>query len=195
VPGNYRVRLTFDGQHLEAPLVLKPDPRVTASAEALAHQLTLASDLAALLTQSSQALLTARSEEAQLKALPNTGAARDAVQSYQARLAELTGSSEQKPESPAGAAAPTAVPPPNLKDLQEQIAGLYAEVTRGDGEPTAAQLAATGTAKGSLAGLAGAWQKLQADLPNLNKLLTAAKLAPIRADLAPPRDANVADEE
>jgi hypothetical protein len=186
VPGNYRVRLTFDGQHLEAPLVLKPDPRVTASAEALAHQLTLATELAALLTQSSQALLTARSEEAQLKALP----ARDAVQSYQARLAELTGSSEQKP-----AAAPSAVPPPNLKDLQEQIAGLYAETTRGDGEPTAAQLAATATAKGTLAGLAGAWQKLQADLPNLNKLLTAAKLTPIRADLAPPRDANVADEE
>jgi photosystem II stability/assembly factor-like uncharacterized protein len=211
VPGNYRVRLTFDGQHLEAPLVLKPDPRVTASAEALAHQLTLATDLVALLTQSSQTLLTARSEEAQLKALPNTGAARDAMQSYQARLAELTGSSEQKPAlgateakppapaagaaPPAGVAAPSAAPPLNLKDLQEQIAGLYAEVTRGDGEPTAAQLAATGTAKGTLAGLAAAWQKLQADLPNLNKLLTAAKLTPIRADLAPPRDADLADEK
>jgi hypothetical protein len=205
------VRLTFDGQHLEAPLVLKPDPRVTASAEALAHQLTLATDLVALLTQSSQTLLTARSEEAQLKALPNTGAARDAMQSYQARLAELTGSSEQKPAlgateakppapaagaaPPAGVAAPSAAPPLNLKDLQEQIAGLYAEVTRGDGEPTAAQLAATGTAKGTLAGLAAAWQKLQADLPNLNKLLTAAKLTPIRADLAPPRDADLADEK
>jgi len=165
----------------------------------------------ALLTQSSQTLLTARSEEAQLKALPNTGAARDAMQSYQARLAELTGSSEQKPAlgateakppapaagaaPPAGVAAPSAAPPLNLKDLQEQIAGLYAEVTRGDGEPTAAQLAATGTAKGTLAGLAAAWQKLQADLPNLNKLLTAAKLTPIRADLAPPRDADLADEK
>jgi hypothetical protein len=133
------------------------------------------------------------------------------VQSYQARLADLTGSSEHKPADsgateakppapPAGAAprANAAAQPaasPNLKDVQEQIAGLYAEVTRGDGEPTAAQLAATGTAKGMLAGLMGAWQKLQADLPELNKRLTAAKLAPIRTDLAPPRDSNVADEE
>jgi photosystem II stability/assembly factor-like uncharacterized protein len=211
VPGNYLVRLTFDGQRLEAPLTLKPDPRVTASAEALAQQLSLATNLAALLTQSSQALLTVQSEEAQLKALPPGGAARDAVQSYQARLADLTGSSEHKPAdsgateakppaSPAGAAprANAAAQPaasPNLKDVQEQIAGLYAEVTRGDGEPTAAQLAATGTAKGMLAGLMGAWQKLQADLPELNKRLTAAKLAPIRTDLAPPRDSNVADEE
>jgi hypothetical protein len=186
VPGTYRVRLTFDGQRFEAPLTLKPDPRVTASAEALAQQLSLATKLAALLTQSSQALLTAQSEEAQLKALPKEGAARDAAQSYQARLAELTGSGEQKP-------ADSAVP--NLKEVQEQIAGLYAEVTRGDGAPTAAQLAATGTVQSNLTAVLGTWQKLQADLPELNKRLTAAKLTPVRADLAPPRDADLADAE
>jgi hypothetical protein len=190
VPGNYRVRLTFDGQRLEAPLTLKPDPRVTASAEALAQQLSLATNLAALLTQSAQALLTAQSEEAQLKALPPGGAARDAVQSYQDRLADLTGSGEQK-----SAGQPGAAPRSNLKDLQEQVAGLYTEVTRGDAPPTAAQVAAAGTAQSNLTPLLGAWQKLQADLPDLNKRLKAAKLTPIRTDLAPPRDANVADEE
>jgi photosystem II stability/assembly factor-like uncharacterized protein len=211
VAGNYRVRLTVDGQRLEASLVLKPNPRVTTSAEALARQLNLATRLAALLTQSSQALLSAQSEEAQLKALPKEGMARDAVQSFEARLGGLTGSSEQKPVDsgameakppaaagaapPAGAAAPSAAPPLNLKEVQEQIAGLYAEVTRGDGDPTAAQLAATGTAERTLAGLMGTWQQLQADLPDLNKQLQAAKLAPVRADLAPPRDANFADEE
>ena len=212
VPGNYRVRLTFDGQRLEVPLTLKPDPRVTASAEALAQQLSLATNLAALLTQSSQALLTAQSEEAQLKALPKQGTARDAVQRYQTRLAELTGSGEQKPADSgtteakppalatgaapqAGGAAQSAVPPPNLKEVQVQIAGLYAEVTRGDGAPSAAQLAATATAQGTLAGLMGTWQRLQADLPDLNKRLKAAKLTPIRPDLAPPRDENLADEE
>jgi len=76
-----------------------------------------------------------------------------------------------------------------------QIAGLYAEVTRGDGAPSAAQLAATATAQGTLAGLMGTWQRLQADLPDLNKRLKAAKLTPIRPDLAPPRDENLADEE
>ena len=75
------------------------------------------------------------------------------------------------------------------------ISGLYAELSRGDGVPTAAQVAATSTVEGRLAGLMGTWQKLQADLPELNKRLTGARLAPIRTDLAPPRDANLADEE
>ena len=69
VPGNYRVRLTYDGQRLEAPLTLKPDPRVRATAEALARQLALATRLADLLTQSSRAVLTAQSMAAQLKSL------------------------------------------------------------------------------------------------------------------------------
>jgi hypothetical protein len=187
VPGNYRVRLTFDGQRFEAPLTLKPDPRVRASADALARQLSVQTNLAALLTQSSQALLTAQSEEAQLKALSPAGAVAEAVRRYQARLGELTGSTEQKPAD--------AAPRPNLKDAQEQIAGLYAEVTRGDGAPTAAQLAATATVQGTLAGLMGTWQKLQADLPELNRQLKAAKLTPVRTDLAPPRNGNLADED
>jgi len=68
-------------------------------------------------------------------------------------------------------------------------------VTRADAAPTAAQLAATDSVEGKLAGLLEKWQKLQGDLPDLNKRLKAAKLAPVRTDVAPPRDANVADEE
>jgi len=198
VPGNYRVRLTYDGQRLEAPLTLKPDPRVAATAEALAQQLALATKLADLLTQSSRAVLTAQSVEAQLKGLTPGGAALDAVRNFQSRLAALTGSAEPKPADATAqpaASQPGAAPQPNLKEVQEQIAGLYAELTRGDGAPTAAQVAATTTAEGTLAGLMGTWQKLLADVPDLNKHLTAAKLAPIRPDLAPPRDANLADEE
>jgi photosystem II stability/assembly factor-like uncharacterized protein len=207
LPGTYRVRLSFDGQRLEAPLTLKPDPRVPASAEALARQLALATSLADLLTQSSRTLLTAQSEAAQLKALTPGGATAEAIRSFQVRLGELSGSAEgkatgsgtteAKPPAPQAGTAPAApaAPQPNLKDVQEQIAGLYAEVTRGDGAPSAAQLAATAAAQGTLAGLMGTWQKLQADLPDLNKRLAAAKLAPIRTDLAPPRDADLADEE
>jgi len=195
VPGNYRVRLSFDGQHLDAPLTLKPDPRVTASAEALAQQLSLATQLAALLTQSSRALLTAQSEEAQLKALSPAGAARDAVHAYQSRLAALTGSAEEKPADSGTTDVKPPAPRPSLKEVQEQIAGLYAEVTRGDGAPTAAQLAATATLQSNLTAVLETWQKLQADLPELNRQLKAAKLPPLRADLAPPRDASVADEE
>jgi len=103
---------------------------------------------------------------------------------------------EAKPEAPqAGSRPPPPPEPPNLKDVQEQVAGLYAEVTRGDGAPTTAQLAATDTLQGKVTGLLDSWQKVQADLPDLNKRLREAKLAPVRTDLAPPRDINLADQE
>jgi len=211
LPGSYRVRLTYDGQHLEAPLVLKPDPRVTASAEALAQQLRLGMRLTDLITRSSQTLLTARSEEAQLQSIAPATAA-SAASGFKARLARLTGSAqpeaagsetaEAKPPAPVPGGAPpgASVPqpsasPPNLKDLQEQISGLYGELTRGDAAPTAAQLAATDSLQGKLAPLLDDWQKLQAELPELNRQLRAAKVAPIRTDLAPPRDVNFADQE
>jgi len=87
------------------------------------------------------------------------------------------------------------VPQANLKGAQEQVAGLYAEVTRADAAPTQAQVAATDTLQGKVTRLLDSWQKLQADLPDLNKRLREAKLAPVRTDLAPPRDVNLADQE
>jgi photosystem II stability/assembly factor-like uncharacterized protein len=206
VSGNYLVRLTYDGKRLEAPLTLKPDPRVTASADALTRQLQLVTRLAGLLTQSSQALLTARSEEAQLKSLAAAAGKPDAVGAFEGRLAELTGSAEPKvadsgateakPAAPQEGSRPPPPPePPNLNEVQEQVAGLYAELMRGDGAPTTAQLAATDTLQGKVTGLLDSWQKLQADLPDLNKRLREAKLAPVRTDLAPPRDINLADQE
>ena len=186
IPGNYRVRLTFEGRRIEAPLSLKPDPRVTASPEALTRQLELASRLAELLTQTSQTLLTAQSEEAQLKSLA-PGAAAGAAQAFQARLAVLTGGAQ-------GQEADSAMQS-NLKEVQEQIAGLYAELARGDAAPTAAQMSASDSLQGKVTPLIAGWRKLQAELPDLNGRLRAAKLAPIRTDLAPPRDPNLADRE
>jgi hypothetical protein len=185
IPGNYRVRLTFEGRRMEAPLSLKPDPRVTASPEALTRQLALASRLAELLTQTSQTLLTAQSEEAQLKSLAS-GAAAGAAQAFQARLAVLTDGAQTQ-EAGSGQS--------NLKEVQEQIAGLYAELARGDAAPTTAQLTATDSLQGKVTPLLESWRKLQADLPDLNGRLRATKLAPIRTDLPPPRDPNLADQE
>ena len=198
LPGGYIVRLTVDGKHLEAPLTLKQDPRVGLADTALEAQLALATHLAGLLTESSRAVLAAESEQAQLKALAPTGASAATVRAFAARLSALLRSEENdeasaKQEGPQPQAA--AVHEVLLKQVQEHIAALYADVTRGDAAPTAAQVSATETAQRELAGLQGSWQKLQADLAQLNKRLRAAKLAPVRADLPPPRDLNVADEE
>ena len=185
LPGSYRVRLTVDGQRFEAPLTLKQDPRMPLPEAALGAQLQAAQHLAALLSDSSRALLTAQSEEAQLKALGVQ--APSGAQAYRARLVQLLGESEEKDAEPPEAA--------NLKDAQEHIAGLYAEVTRGDGAPTAAQLAASASVASELGPLLSEWRALQSQLPDLNRQLKAARLTPVRADLPPPRDVNLADED
>jgi photosystem II stability/assembly factor-like uncharacterized protein len=189
LPGAYLVRLTVEGRRLEQPLTLKLDPRVQLPAGALAEQLHLASELAALLTDSSRALLIARSEEAQLKALKATGTAAQSLGDYQARLMALLEAKDDAGAKPAG--TPRAL----LPDVQGHVGALYGELLRGDAPPTAAQLAAAASAREALTGLMADWRRLQDELPDLNRQLKAAGLAPLRADLAPPRDVNAADED
>jgi photosystem II stability/assembly factor-like uncharacterized protein len=192
LPGRYLVRLTVEGRRFEAPLTVKADPRVRLPTSALEDQWRLATELARLLSESSRALLTAKSEQAQLKALAPAGAPAEAVRAYQARLAELLGSTDKKEDDKER--QPTA-PKRLLPEVQGDIATLYTEVTRGDAAPTVAQLSAADTAQHALTGLLSSWRQLQADLAALNARLRAARLAPIRADLPPPRDLNVADAD
>ena len=191
LPGRYLVRLTVEGRRFEAPLTVKMDPRVRLASGALEDQLRLATQLARLLSESSRALLAAKSEQAQLKALAPAGATAEAVRAYQARLAELLGSTDKKEGEGQEQSAPKRL----LPEVQGDIATLYTEVTRGDAAPTVAQLSATDTARRALAGLLSSCRQLQADLPALNTRLRAARLAPIRAELPPPRDLNVADAD
>src|SRR6266481_1960591 len=51
IPGNYSVKLTANGQTTAQPLTIKMDPRSNASADALQHQLALASQLSNTLGQ------------------------------------------------------------------------------------------------------------------------------------------------
>ncbi|HET9389875.1 MAG TPA: hypothetical protein VFO44_09535 [Steroidobacteraceae bacterium] len=190
VPGNYVVRLTVNGQKLEAPLVLKADPRVHASLADLEEQFRLATRLAELLTRSSRTLLMAASEQAQLKALNPSGETGEAVKSYTTRLSDLVDGPKKSGEEPSQAETK-----PTLTEEQGRISALYGELARADAAPTAAQSAGADAAQQALTPLLGTWQQLQAELPALNARLHSAKLATVRPDLAPPRDLNVADEE
>ncbi len=60
IPGNYSVKLTANGQTTALPLTVKMDPRSNASADALQHQLALASQLSKTLGQVSIALQQAK---------------------------------------------------------------------------------------------------------------------------------------
>ncbi|HYL25478.1 MAG TPA: hypothetical protein VEV21_13895, partial [Burkholderiales bacterium] len=114
-----------------------------------------------------------------------------AVSDYQARLAALMEEAKgDQAEKPPG--GPKAL---LLPAVQGRIGALYAELLRGDAPPTAAQLTATAGLRESFGALRDGWRKLQDGLADLNRQLKAAGLAQVRADLAPPRDVNAADEE
>jgi hypothetical protein len=174
LPGNYLVRLTVDGRRIETPLTVKPDPRVTVPASALEAQFQLASSLAELLTDSSRTLLAAQSEHGQLQALAAKRPADPAIANYDKRLSELL--------------AP-------LDEVQSHSETLYKDVLPGDAAPTAALISASEAVQKKAAPLLQTWNQLQSELPALNRKLRSAGLTPVRPELAPPRDLNVADEE
>lgn len=94
VPGTYRVTLTVDGASQTKPLVVKMDPRVSASSSDLAAQLELEQKIAAAMTSTSQALKSAPTEDqrssarrlnAALSQLLNVVDSADAAPTQQAR--------------------------------------------------------------------------------------------------------------
>jgi len=174
LPGQYVVRLTAGGRTVEKPLVIEPDPRVNVPASALAEQFQLAAHLSAVLSESSRAVLTAQSERAQLQSLTGDSPQDHVIASFRQRLAELL-----EP----------------LSDAQGHVDTIYKMVVKGDAAPTAAQIAASAAEEAKLTPLLATWKQLQTELPAVNKVLRAAQLGEIRAELPPPRDRNVADEE
>ena len=188
LPGGYIVRLTVDGRHHEAPLTLKQDPRVRPAGRGLEAQLTLATGLAELLTESSRAVLAAESEQAQLKALTPTGATAATVRDFAARLSDLLGTegTTRLPPQPRPAVC-------CLRCRSHRRALYRGHARRRCAHGRAAQR--RGGGRTGLAVLLADWRGLAADLGALNRQLKAAKLAMVRPDLAPPRDVNLADED
>ena len=186
-PGTYTVRLTVDGKRIEAPLVVKEDPRVTVTDAALNEQFQLAVQLSAALTESSKTLLTVRSIRAQLKALATNPAVRDAVRAFDARAAALVEASDADKKSQS--------PKVLLPATQGRISALYQSLELGDAAPTAAQRAASDAAQSNLRDLLAAWRAVEADLPALNAQLRAGHVPEVRPDAPLERDLDTADEE
>jgi hypothetical protein len=174
LPGEYVVRLTSGGRTVEKPLVIAPDPRVKVPASALAEQFQLASRLSAVLCESSRVVLTAQSERAQVQSLAGDSPQDRVIASFRQKLIDLLGP---------------------LSDAQENVDTIYKQVVKADAAPTAAQITASEAQEARLTPLLSRWKQLQAELPAVNKALRAAHLGGIRAELPPPRDRNVADEE
>jgi hypothetical protein len=191
VPGEYRVRLLVGSRHWDQPLTVAPDPRVNIAAQAYSAQLQTAQRLADALDLSTAALLEARSLRAQLKPLSGSGepalAAR--IKSMDERVAALLNPS-------GGEATNSGVPGRGIERLNGDFATLYEQVTEADAAPSDAQSAAADRALQDWQPLTAAWHRLRQDeVPALNRDLLRARLTALQLDLAPPRDADQADEE
>jgi len=149
--------------------------------------------LADLLSGASRTLLAARSVHQQLAALAPGGAAAQPVGNFDRRLSELLEPAKDAPQARA-APAQAAAARLTLTEVQDHLSTLYAEVTRADAAPTAAQRTACEAAEAALADLLAAWRQLESELPALNSGLKALRLTEIRAELPPARDPNLADE-
>src|SRR5260370_19949716 len=175
VPGEYSVRLTVDGKSMTSLLTVKMDPRVRVSSEDLEQQFQLSTELSALLSASSEAVLHAKSLRARLQSLSSqptgslTGSLKEAISQLDTKLQQLAHGPDKPP---AGAS-----PPPALGSINDDTATLYGLVNGADAAPTPAMVTATRKIADSFAPLMKTWDAVKAtDIAALNRQLSDAKL-------------------
>jgi photosystem II stability/assembly factor-like uncharacterized protein len=179
LPGNYTVRLTVDGKTLSAPLIVKMDPRVKASAAALEKKFQLETRLASLLNESSEAIFEASSMREQLEKLTASTQAsastKNAVEAFGKKLTALLG-------APHGLFAPPSEEI-TLNRVNGQTSTLYGQVWQVDAEPTVAQQEALAAVERASADVLKGWHELKAsELPAFNRLLRASNAPEIQID-------------
>jgi photosystem II stability/assembly factor-like uncharacterized protein len=189
LPGNYTVRLTTSGQTYTASLAVKMDPRVTTPPAGLQQQFDLQVRLASLLTNSTKAVLEARSIREQIKTITPqaSGSTKDSVQTLDAKLKALL----DGPDKPAlGSQIPT------LSRANGAAQTLYAEVDRADAAPTTAQTAAAVAAENDASALMKQWEQVKtSDLAALNAQLRDAHLPELKLEVHSDLGMGDGDEE
>jgi photosystem II stability/assembly factor-like uncharacterized protein len=187
LPRDYTVRLTVDGKTFTAPLTVTMDPRVKTPPAGLQQMFNLETRLASLLTNTSEAVIQARSTREQVDKLQARGAAADAVERFKKKLKTLAeGSGQPSP----------AMPELTLNRVNGAASMLYGEVYRADATPTAAQAEATKTAEQDAATVIKQWDAFQStDLTNLNNTLRDAGLPEVHVEATSPGTGQLGDEE
>jgi len=194
LPGTYTVRLTAGGKVLTAPLTVKMDPRVHATAAELATLFAEESKLAGWVTKGASAALQVHSAREQLAALAKTAgqktaeqAIKEAIEKVDKELGELLSGRK----SPAGGEAE-----PGLDDAAGASAGLYEQVGSSDAAPTAVQVKAAEHADEELAEALKRWERTKAtSLPALNRQLEAAHMPTVNLTEMPQDMPDSGDED
>jgi hypothetical protein len=189
MPGNYSVRLTVDGKSYTAPLTVKMDPRVTTSPAGLQQQFDLQARLASLLTNSTRALMEARSVREQIKTVDSqaSGSVKDSLHTFAAKLDVILGA----PGRP-GASSPT----PTLTAINGTADTLYAAVDSADAAPTTAQATAAAAAEHDASVVLKQWDEMKvSDLPAINAQLRSAHLPELKLEVHSDPGMGEGDEE
>jgi len=189
LPGSYTARLTANGKTYSAPFTIKMDPRVQVSAASLEKKFRLETTLAALLSETSKAVMQAASLHDPLQKLSerSTGAIHDKVQAFQEQIAALIG-------SPSGFAPPAEAV--TLARANAQVASLYGQVWQVDAEPTQSQSEAVAAVERDASAAMKRWDTFNTtDLPALNRELRNANLPEVKIESESHKEESGMDEE
>jgi photosystem II stability/assembly factor-like uncharacterized protein len=190
VPGTYTVRLTVDGKTSTAPLTIKMDPRVKATATDLQKKLQAETKLASIMTQSAQLLLQGGSIRAQLEKVSAkaSGPTKDAIAAFEKKLNALLGAA-------GGFFAPPS-PEVTVARLNGQAGTLYQQVWQVDAAPTTSQMEALAATEHDSPDVLKRWSEFKnADVPALNRLLRESKVPEVQLEADLHQDEPQVDEE
>jgi len=190
LPGAYTVKLTVDGKTSTAHLTVKMDPRVKTPALGLQRKFKAESTLAAIMSQSAQALRQGGSIRAQLEKLSAqaNAPAKDAIVASAKKLTALLGAT-------GGFFAPPSQEP-TLSRLDGQAGTLYGQVWQADAEPTSSQMQALAAIERDSAGIMKRWSEFKSsELPALNRQLRESKTPEVQLESRIERVEPQGDEE
>ncbi|HLY41988.1 MAG TPA: hypothetical protein VKR52_12320 [Terracidiphilus sp.] len=189
LPGTYTIRLTASGMSLTAPLVVKMDPRVTATAADLKGEFELDEKLAEMLTGSAKTALEAYSIREQAKSATGKASAalKESLEQADKQLDELL--SGRTNES-------NAEGKPGLDEVAGEIQTLYGEVGQSDAGPTEAEKAAAVRLAGEMEESLAGWEHFKgAVLVELNRKLQTEHLPTLNENEHPDNVPESGDED
>ena len=166
MPGNYTAKLTVNGKSYEQPFTVKMDPRVRTSMADLTEQFGLSKQLYDNILVAAKCVEEARllrKQIQQLKERAGLGAAADALDAFDKKVAAIAGGGGggRGRFAPAGG-------PDTVASVQGALSGLLRLIQGADLAPTPQAVAAAEDRRKAFAALLERWRALKQDAASLN---------------------------
>ena len=182
VPGNYTVQLTANGKSSSQPLILKADPRITVTQDALQQEFRAASRISAKLGEAAAAGTRVQRLQEQLemrsKEAANNAEAVAALRALQEKLREIFGAAGGEEFGFFGFTMPREERP-TLHKVSSALTGLLMIVDASDAAPTADARTAADRWVAAADDALERWKALESEIAALNTLLDRAGLKKI----------------